>query len=310
MARTPIQAADGERIVETGTGVVIKLEHEPGKRNARVEFRATHTNLNDPVSGWLDTANEAGLELVRRSHAERIELEYRVEVHRKPGIDVTKSIAELGNREKVRDLVAVGAPGTLDRPTAANPPAPAAPAPAPAPAAAPAPQTPPPAPSSSQGTTAPRARASEARPFEELNSDGRPNLGSYAVQAGVGMVELALEVLDGAGLETRPATVEALAVDLMAAADGIQSGATGSRADRMDGSHPRARGLLRRLIERRPYPLELVVDAEGKLRLTDEGHPTASAVAARNEWHAKVTKAGAALFVMGVRVAGVDWRDA
>src|SRR3954453_11836363 len=135
-------ATFGEVRVETGTGLIEKFELKPGARNAHVIIKATHTNLREPVSAWADTFDGAVWPTVTAAHEERFEVEYRIEVKRKDGVDKSKPIAELGNREKVRDLAAVARKGELSQidriqaPAAAS--RPAAPSPAPS---APEPET-------------------------------------------------------------------------------------------------------------------------------------------------------------------------
>lgn len=283
MARDSITRDGEEIVVETGTGLIQKIDHEAGKRNAQIVFRATHANLRDPITGWFDTiaAADGVLDALRDAMAEGVEVEYRIEVHRKANVDKTIPLADVPTRDRVRDLVTVARRGS----TQASPP-PDRPAQAP--------QQPPAPPR--------RGKVEEARPWEELNSDGTPNLGSYAVLAGAGIVDLAVEILVAADAPLRLDAIETVAVDLMAAADAIQAGSTGQRADRMDNSHSRARGILRTVLRPRPYPVADVVDEHGEIRKT--------AAKAVQEWHEKVAKAGVALFTMAVRVSGVDWRDA
>lgn len=108
------QTTAGEVRVETGTGVVTKIEHEAGKRNAHVRFKATHTNLREPVQAWADTLDGAVWPLIQEAHGAGLVLEYRIEVRRKDGVDPSKPIAELANRDKVRDLAAVARTGELN----------------------------------------------------------------------------------------------------------------------------------------------------------------------------------------------------
>lgn len=103
----------GEVRVETGTGLVEKVEHDGNKRNAKVTFKATHAPLTQPVVAWADTWDGATWPLVQEAAAERFELDYRIEVHRKDGVDAARKIADLGNMEKVRDLAAIARRGEL-----------------------------------------------------------------------------------------------------------------------------------------------------------------------------------------------------
>jgi hypothetical protein len=121
--------AYGEVRVETGTGLVEKVEQKPGARNAHVVIKATHTNLREPVSAWADTFDGAVWPTVESARDDRFEIEYRIEVRRKGDVDKAKPIAALGNREKVRELAAVARKGELSQidriqaPAAASPPA-------------------------------------------------------------------------------------------------------------------------------------------------------------------------------------------
>lgn len=302
MARDAIVRDGEEVVVETGTGIVTKFERTSGGRNARVEFRATHTNLKDPVSCWLDTFDETLTGYIDEGHRKGLELEYRIEVHRKAGVDKARRIAELGNREKVRDLVKVhpAREGRASPPE--NPPPPAPDSPSPGRNGATAPDTAPERVAGFQAPSAPPARAArnveEAKPWEPLNSDGSPNLGSYAVTAGAGMVDLAVEVILEAGVRPGFGLVQAAAAELMVVADAIQAGGTGNRSDRMDASHTRARGLLRTVLRLMPFPVAALGEPGGR--------PVAGKVL--EEWRTKAANAGVALLNLAVDLSGVDWR--
>lgn len=130
------------------------------------------------------------------------------------------------------------------------------PAPAPAPTAAPAP-----APMAQAEPTRPGPRRMEAKPYERQDSDGLLNPGSYAIQAAVGMVELADEMLTAKRLrdgEQGPPPlhhVKFLAARLLQAADQVQRGMrSDGHFDRMDNSHTRARGAVRSAMVHFPFP--------------------------------------------------------
>lgn len=92
---------------ETGTGVVLSIDHKEGQLNARVEFRATHSaKIVEPISAWVAT-NEPAYDRCRIALREGIEVWYRIVVHRRKGIDPAIPLDEVGKREKVRDLVEV-----------------------------------------------------------------------------------------------------------------------------------------------------------------------------------------------------------
>jgi hypothetical protein len=111
-----------------------------------------------------------------------------------------------------------------------------------------------------------RGRIEEARPWEFYGTDGRINLGSYAVTAAVGMVELAARLIVEHNRVTSAATgrpVEAptrgqvlgLARYLLEASDAVQATARpDGKADRMDNSHTRARGAVRSALDLYPVP--------------------------------------------------------
>lgn len=113
-------------------------------------------------------------------------------------------------------------------------------------------------------------RVAEGRPWEEFNSDGSLNLGSYAVGAAEGMVLLAHDLLrEHASVDTpdfggfpppnpaapTPGQIKALARRLLEAADRAQAGVRDDgRFDRMDHSHVRARAAIRAAVQVHPVP--------------------------------------------------------
>lgn len=113
----------GQVRVETGRGIVVELG-PAGGRNRHVTFRATHQNLTEPVTAWLDTEQHPAMaRLVEAAGTDRFEVAYRIEVRRKDGADPATPIADVPRRQKIRDLVLVAPPGLVrDQPA---PPAPA-----------------------------------------------------------------------------------------------------------------------------------------------------------------------------------------
>lgn len=119
-----------------------------------------------------------------------------------------------------------------------------APAPAPAPGPAPAGNVPP-----------RRPRVAEGKPWELYNSDGSINMGSYAMTAAVGFVELAHRLAaeqaarwtaEGADEHVSMGQVEDLAATLLEVADRVQAAnREDGHTDRLDNSHTRARGAVR-----------------------------------------------------------------
>lgn len=132
-----------------------------------------------------------------------------------------------------------------------------------------------------------RAFAAEGKPFHQFNSDGRVNLGSYAVQAAVGAESLAADLIiannvaiaeahnakidagEIAGDHIEPAPVDfknaaALGAILLDLADRVQVETVGGgRPDRMATSHSRARGLVYDAVKNR-YPVPFGGDAEAQ----------------------------------------------
>lgn len=280
MGVTLEQRPGGEVRIETGRGIVVELG--PGdKRNRQVKFRATHADLKELVTGWLDTEGSPAemVALVERAFAERFEVAYRVEVRRKDGADPATPIGDVGNREKVRDLVLVApsAEAAVGSTTSSTPP----PAQEPAGSAA---SPPPPADPGSEpgegprgpenGSGGPGPRVAEGKAWEEHNSDGSPNVGSWHVLAAAGMVDLAVELLTAraAELETAgqpfefppaPAKVKNLARTLLHVADHVQATArSDGHVSRGDSSHTRARGVVRTALALYPVPWD--GDAEAR----------------------------------------------
>ena len=249
----------GEVRVEEGEGIIEKLGDQ-AKRNVQVEIRATHTNLRHPVKGWLDTwGNEAARDVALQAHAEGRAVRYRIETHRKDSVAIDRPLADLGNDEKVRDLVSLqllaGAPAGAGAAPAENarqaaPERPSAPEPADDGGVDPT------ADNAAQEPTARRGpKLAEAKPWEHANSDGSLNLGSYEVTAAVGMVELAYEQLVSRGEPFTIPQARYLGRHLLTAADNAQSAIRpDGRVDRMDNSHTRARGAVRTALERIGVP--------------------------------------------------------
>lgn len=228
----------GEEVkVETGTGIIDHVDdfEDPtnnARRNVRVHIKATHTNLRELVTGWLDTHERFLAQSAWDAMNGGFEVEYRVEVHRKRDVDPTIPIAEVGNRDKVRDLVVLRPKGSTGYDSDSPPPQAAT--------------TPAPAPRANQETldghgplydhfvqqarqqpvvervamtseeadrieaeeTAGRSsapeparqvrrglRVEEAQPWQLYNTDGSLNLGSWAVEAAASMVALAYKLL-------------------------------------------------------------------------------------------------------------------
>lgn len=235
----------GEARVELGTGVLVSVEKQEGRRNALVTIRVPA--LQHPLKGWADTTDPSlGLGLPPGSA-----VDYRIVVHRKGNVDKARPLADVENRDKVRDLVFL-APANGGQP----PPPPVTP------------DNPERGPEAGQSAAMrqhgyagnpSRAVASDARPWEPVNSDGRTNLSSYETLAACGMVSRAAELMAGARKADDldppdPHAVIKLAGALLAMADTIQTAATGGRVDRMASSHTRARGFLNTTLDLIPPP--------------------------------------------------------
>lgn len=142
----------------------------------------------------------------------------------------------------------------------------------------------------------------EGKQWEEENSDHSPNVGSYAVQAAAGMVDLAVELTLAAGRVPVERHIRWAATRLLEAADDIQAGVRADgRADRMDTSHARARGMLRTVLTFVPFPID---------GATDVGIVPPGRTDAVHQWHADAVNAGIALLRIALQTSGVDWRHA
>jgi len=269
--------ADGvEYLVEEGLGHLDGIEWPTeGKVNAHVAIAGDR--LQRPVRGWLNVTDHPEVaDFAREAAADGRRIRYRVEIHRSAEADPAVPMAEVDQFARFRRLTLLeaasatpSAPGTtpsaptnghhhlaaeLGPPVAAEPPAepefdvdgPGGGDPGPTP----------PNEAPSRGP-----RLAEGRPWEELNSDGSPNLGSYAYGAVLATVELAHELLvahavtAGAGDPLSMGQVASLARTLLGVADEVQAALRpDGRVDRMDASHTRARGALRSALEAYPVP--------------------------------------------------------
>lgn len=238
----------GQVRVETGTGLVAEVAPTPGGRNAKITIRATHANLQDPVVGWADMSDSAVWPTCQQAADGHFEIEYRIEVKRKPSADKATPIADLAKRDKIRELAAIARKGELSH-TDTTPPASAAPD---EPTAPPAEEPPPPR----RGP-----RVEEGRPWELYNTDRSLNLGSYSYRGTVEMVELAHELTVAHDAELVEAgefnlrKVEGLAKTLLEVADHVQAETRADgHVDRMDASHRRARYAVRSALVLHPVP--------------------------------------------------------
>jgi hypothetical protein len=142
----------------------------------------------------------------------------------------------------------------------------------------------------------------EGKQWDEENSDHSPNVGSYAVQAAAGMVDLAVELTLAAGRVPIQRHIDWAANRLLEAADDIQAGVRADgRADRMDTSHARARGVLRTVLTFIPFPID---------GATDVGIVPPARADRVHQWHADAVNAGIALLRIAIKRSGIDWRNA
>lgn len=154
-----------------------------------------------------------------------------------------------------------------------------------------------------------RVVAAEAAPFNAYNTDGRVNLGSYAVQAGVGAESLAAELIhdnavavaeahnaaveagevEGEKIEPQPVNFKsaaALGSVLLDLADRVQVGTyEGGRPSRMANSHTRARSFVYDAVKNR-YPVPFGADAD-----------------TQEEWKKQVVAEGIERFKWAVKIA-------
>lgn len=250
MGRALTRDPDGAEIsVETGIGRVCKVEITDGKRNASVEIDAEHLRQY-PVKCWADTHDAVMMGVVRAGLEKGTRLNYRIVVKRKATVDPTRPFSELTKHDKIRSLEElVPAP-----PLAVDSGSPASNPPPDAQTAAPGPQNR----QSGQSANGRGPRVEEAKPWEDRNSDGSLNLGSYAVQASVGMVDKAHSLLLARrddGVPPPLTKVNALARLLLGAADHAQATVRADHhVDRMDPSHSRARAMVHTALEAEPVP--------------------------------------------------------
>lgn len=260
------EVIDGAEVrIETGRGLITLFDTAGQGRNLKVEFKATHTRLDQPVTGWADSQDRLLCQRLQEAVDHNAEIDYEVRVVRKRDVDRSIPFAELTSKQKVRELFSIGSPGSSSPPATASTYTPPKDTPPPATEASEGPASP--GPSSSPARAVRRGlRVEEARPWERYNTDGSLNLGSYEVTACYGMTSLAFELIlekarqdaaaTGAPLEAPdPSRVMGLATTLLQAADIAQATVRSDGCtDRLDASHSRARGALRTALDAYPVP--------------------------------------------------------
>lgn len=282
--------------IETGRGHIEKID-EKG-RNAQLVIRADGLNL--AVQGWIEKTNPCW-PVAQAAHTGGQRISYRIVTKRKPDQDQTVPLEQVPKFKRVRDvedISPIGGAGSA--PGADGPPAAAPAAPPPATRSAPA---------GSDGAQAPAPTAPIAqahnggnrpipnqppeppednsppqrdadKPYQHYNPDGTLNLGSYAAQAAMGMVDTADEMFAEAGLPASIAQLEGLAARLLRICDEVQASTRqDGKPDRMASSHARARGAVHTALRRLPFPF---------VPAGVEGPERDRIISTRDDWEAKV----------------------
>lgn len=143
----------------------------------------------------------------------------------------------------------------------------------------------------------PQGFATEAKPWNDYNSDGRVNLGSARVSAGVGIENLVFKHLaevGGAEASNFSEVSEYLTSLIFAICDVIQAGAYGSgaRPDRVASSHARVRGVVYETIQKH---YTIPVTLKDGLLVADED--------ALKTWAATVGRISRERFLLAVRLS-------
>jgi hypothetical protein len=106
MAVRTVEFKGAEAREETGIGTVIKVEHEEGKRNAKVSVK--NDDLQHPLHGWVGTDEEAWPHaLWAYENRQTRKIWYRFVVHRKRGFDPAMPIADVPKESKIKALVEI-----------------------------------------------------------------------------------------------------------------------------------------------------------------------------------------------------------
>lgn len=96
-----VDGARGQERVETGEGYVVAVTVDDAKRNNQVQIRANH--LQQPVTAWADR-HAPMFATVLHARDTGAAVTYRIAVRRKANAPADKTIADLKNTEKVREL--------------------------------------------------------------------------------------------------------------------------------------------------------------------------------------------------------------
>lgn len=111
-----------------------------------------------------------------------------------------------------------------------------------------------------QSTTEGAKMLTEGKPWDVTGPDGKLNPASYASIAAFGIVELAVEELNKAGIPLKGSTVSALAGTYAHVIEACQEELTGSTS-MQDGANTRLRGALRCTLQTLPLPFGQSQDA-------------------------------------------------
>lgn len=283
--------------VQKGVGKVVKIEkHENGKT---ANVSVANPNLKHNIHGYINVSDPI-FPLIEEAFESKADVHYRTEGQRKRSVDratpmeelrpdmatakqnITNIFAGINDRlseEAVTNPSEDPDPGgrirATNQDTASAPAAPAAPV--------------------NRG-----ANVVEEKPWTEYNSDGFPNLGSYAFGAALGVDSFVVRLLTEAGMDVLSGEVDdtilTLSKDILDITDYVQVKVYNghlSRPNRSATSHAKVRGVIFTIIEEL-IGLDEVVTLSG---IEDE---------ARREWKNNVTKAAVARINRALRLGYPD----
>lgn len=258
----PFVGKDGrgaEVYVQTGTGRIVDIAPGNSGKSFKVSFRVD--GLKYLINGWVGV-DDPVLELARAAQDQGREVNFRVESQRKKDIDPTVPISELrvtaeeAKENTVSILASIDGTLSLEAVTIPeNDPAPGGRVRATPQDATPA--------NGGGNTGTSRAHATEEPAWKPFNSDGRPNLGSYAVSGIIGaestarsyLVERGVVDPDAFGTEQVEDEVIRLTQALLEISDATQVSVPSlvKKVDRNATSHARARSVVYDTLKYVPY---------------------------------------------------------
>lgn len=259
----PFVGKDGrgaEVYVQTGTGRIVDIAPGNSGKSFKVSFRVD--GLKYLINGWVGV-DDPVLELARAAQDQGREVNFRVESQRKKDIDPSIPISELrataeeAKEHTVSILAAIDGTLSLEAVTIPeNDPAPGGRV-----RATPQNATPANGGGGNNGTS--RAHATEEPAWKPFNSDGRPNLGSYAVSGIIGAESTARSylvergVVDPAAFGTEQVEDEVIRLTqaLLEISDATQVSVPSlvKKVDRNATSHARARSVVYDTLKYVPY---------------------------------------------------------